>query len=413
MKAGMIFTLALLTAQLRGLVEHRAYGSGPGYSRRAQDEEPAEEEAPAEELPEAVNFVDNSEEEHMRNFRKISADLKVYEEEYATCIKEIADEEYTEEKVEECIGSNFIKVVLDIKYETLKVMARADTRVRKFFVEHCYVPAGEVEEFSVGCDHMERDTLDMLWNGIDFVSLLELNRDKYLIEYGKVPEENYKAVMDELTDFSKEFFELLDEVDSHKEVTILRLKTLIDDRTKLLLEDAKLHPDNIRPATIHHQIEISEQISGGDAIKVHELPPEQEESYDAPTNFDFVRRRLDQNHGLRQRDAASLAAFRRRLGQGAEPQKTPRNTRGGFEQPPQTATYSRARPAQGYASQEPLASRHNSRRVFNSGFNYSGLHSRAAGLKFGIPGTGARGMVGRTGFGGARMAGSFAQHGYV
>lgn len=131
-------------------------------------------------------------------------------------------------------------------------MARADTKVRKFFINDCYTPAGTVEEFSVGCDLMERDTLDMLWNGLDFVELLDINKDKYLIEYAKIPEDNFKILIDELKDFGKEFFELLDEIDSHKEVTILRLKTFIDDRTKIILEDAQNHPDNIEPSMIEH-----------------------------------------------------------------------------------------------------------------------------------------------------------------
>ena len=37
--------------------------------------------------------------------------------------------------------------------------------------------------------------------------------------------------MEEFTVFSEEFFELLDEIDNHKEVTLLRIKNLIDDRT--------------------------------------------------------------------------------------------------------------------------------------------------------------------------------------
>ncbi len=117
-------------------------------------------------------------------------------------------------------------------------MARADTKARSFFIDLCYTPAGTIEEFSVGCDLMERDTIDMLWNGLDFVELLDINKDKYLLEYSRIPEKHFQEIMDKLKDFGKEFFELLDEIDSHKEVTILRLKTFIDDRTKIILENA-------------------------------------------------------------------------------------------------------------------------------------------------------------------------------
>jgi hypothetical protein len=296
-----------------------------------------------------IAFDNNTEEEHMRNLIKVSEDLKVYEEEYSACIKEIPDEEYCEDKIDECVGKNFIKVVLDIKYETLKTMARADTKIRQIFIRSCYEAAGTNEEFSVGCDNMERDTLDLTWNGLDFVQLLEINRDKYLTEYGKVPAANFKQAIDELTDLSKELFQILDEIDAHKEVTILRLKTLIDDRTKLLLEEAKLHPDMIKPATIHHTIEITEQISGGDPIKVHELPTKQ--SDDMETSPMFARKirqthnealnRLQQNHNERQTQASRI----------------------GYQ------------PAAKKAARED-ESRLNSSRVFNSGNLYSGLHAK-------------------------------------
>ena len=222
--------------------------------------------------PNMIAFNDDSETEHMRNFKKISSDLKIYEEEYSECIKEIPMENYTEDKIDECIGANFIKVVLDIKYETLKIISRGDMKVRKFFIEHCYVPAGINEIFSMACDLMERDTLDMMWNGLDFVELLEMNKLKYIQEYGKIPYTNFKDIIELLDNFSKEFFELLDEVDSHKEVTILRLKTLIDDRTKLIIEEAKKHPDTIIPARIKHHIEITESIQNNNYIDTDHLP---------------------------------------------------------------------------------------------------------------------------------------------
>jgi len=42
--------------------------------------------------------------------------------------------------------------------------------------------------------------------------------------------------MVELENFRNEFFDLINEVDDHKEVTLLRIKTLIDDRTALITE---------------------------------------------------------------------------------------------------------------------------------------------------------------------------------
>lgn len=205
-----------------------------------------------------IEFEQNDEIERTRNYKKISEDLAVYEEEYSKCIKDVPDEEYTQEKVDECVGRNFIKVVLDIKYVTLKVMARLDTKVRKTFIRDCYEHAGVVEEFSEGCDVMERDVIDMLWNGLEFVELVEINKEKYLFEYGKIPNDTFRTLFGELEVLSKEFFDLLDEIDSHKEVIILRLKTLIDDRTKVIKEQEEEGEEVVGQEGVHHTIEIIE-----------------------------------------------------------------------------------------------------------------------------------------------------------
>jgi hypothetical protein len=207
-----------------------------------------------------IEFEQNDEIEKTRNYKKISEDLAVYEEEYSKCVKDIPDEEYTQEKVDECVGRNFIKVVLDIKYVTLKVMARLDTKVRKTFIKECYELAGVVEEFSEGCDVLERDVIDMLWNGLEFVELVEINKEKYLFEYGKIPNDTFRNLFAELEVLSKEFFDLLDEIDSHKEIIILRLKTLIDDRTKVIREQEEAGEEIVGHAGVHHTVEITETL---------------------------------------------------------------------------------------------------------------------------------------------------------
>lgn len=54
-----------------------------------------------------------------------------------------------------------------------------------------------------------------------------------------MPKPLFKHIRENLIAFATEFFELVDEVHNHKEVTILRLKTLIDDRTKLIVAEAR------------------------------------------------------------------------------------------------------------------------------------------------------------------------------
>lgn len=275
-----VVALALLLAFLQAEVQRPA-ASGRKSTRRLTgegEEHGLEGEGHEEEEAGEVQFETNDEGEKTRNYKKVSEDLAVYEEEYSTCIREIPDEEYTQEKVDECVGRNFIKVVLDIKYVTLKVMAKLDTKVRKMFIRRCYQPAKTVEEFSEGCDVLERDVLDMLWNGLEFVELVEINKEKYLFEYGKIPNETFRDLFSQLEILSKEFFELLDEIDSHKEVAILRLKTLIDDRTKVLKEKEEQEEDVVSPGgpAVHHTIEITETLqeqpaAGGSAEEVRKL----------------------------------------------------------------------------------------------------------------------------------------------
>lgn len=305
------------------------------------DDEQEEEALPhlgdEEDLPGAVVFDGDTEEDRMENFRKISEDLKVYEEQYKKCVDDIPDDNYTDEQIDECVGKNFIKVVLDIKYETLKVMSRADTTIRKFFITSCYTPAGTIEEFSVGCDYMERDALDFMWNGLDFVELLEINKSKYLNEYGKIPREDYKQVIDLLTDFAKIFFELLDEIDSHKEITIRKLKTHIDDRSKIIIEEAKLNPDLPQPSNVSHTIQIEEKIINSQSVE---------------SNDDLNNRRMRQV----EQQSTKPAIANRMVRQTKSTSET-------------HSTFSKARPAQGYVSRtsfdQKIVDRQNKSRGYN------------------------------------------------
>ena len=115
---------------------------------------------------------------------------------------------------------------------------------------------------------MERDTLDLMWGGMNFVEILQLNIDKYILEYGTLPEDTFNTIMELLRNFSVEFFELLNEIDNHKEITLFRIKTLIDDRTKLIVQEAKMNPEKPHPTIVNHTIEIHTQEQPGE----EELP---------------------------------------------------------------------------------------------------------------------------------------------
>ncbi len=258
------------------------------YEDEEEDDEPIDfdEAESIHHESEMIHLEEDTEREHMANFKKISEDLKIFEEEYSNCIKDIEDSDYTEERIEECVGKDFCKVILDIKYETLKIMSRADSKMREVFVNLCYIEAGLDEQFSISCDIMERNGLDMIWGGLHFVDLFNLNRAKYLSEYGVIPKPAYKAILETLEGLSVEFFELLDEVDSHKEVTLIRIKTLIDDRTKLIVEEAKQHEGEIVPKIINHTVEIKETIEDNDLPDEEDLPDAQIEN-ENPEDFEI------------------------------------------------------------------------------------------------------------------------------
>ena len=54
---------------------------------------------------------------------------------------------------------------------------------------------------------------------------------------------------------------MLDEVDNHKEVTLLRIKTLIDERTKAILAEAEENPEEVEPQIIDHTVEVEETVT--------------------------------------------------------------------------------------------------------------------------------------------------------
>ena len=138
----------------------------------------------------------------------------------------------------------------------MRIISKADQKVREFFVDRCYSLAGVENILAEACDFYERDTLDLVWSGLNFVDILTVNSEKYMSEYGSMDQETFDGVMEYLTNFSTEFFELLDEVDNHKEITLLRLKTLIDDRTNLVVQSLHSEATSADPTIIQHTIEV-------------------------------------------------------------------------------------------------------------------------------------------------------------
>lgn len=137
-----------------------------------EEEEDTEDYTPSEtageESADTFHLEDNTEKEHLENFKKISDDLKAIEDVYTQCIEDIDDANYTEDEIESCLGKNFLKVVLDIHYETMKILSRGDSTVKEIMFYSCYVDANSNEIKAAACDLLEKDILDLLWNSLPF-----------------------------------------------------------------------------------------------------------------------------------------------------------------------------------------------------------------------------------------------------
>lgn len=291
-----------------------------------------------------ISFEVNTEAERMQNYRRITYDLKVYEGEYTTCITEIASDAYSQEAIDACTGRDLIKVALDIKYVTMRTMSKMDTKIRGIFVENCFKPYLEDELVVNGCDVMERDALNLMWAGLHFYQIIEANKQKYLFEYSHVPFDVYENLLGRLTEVGGEFFELLNEIDNHKEVTILRIKTLINDRWKLVRDDR----DSAGPITpkISHVIEIEQPVDPRPAPEF-EIENQHISQFDTEGGFG-VPLDLPAGDELYQSEAIG----ERKLGSRLTP--------------------------------EQQDQRHSSRRIFNAHGKYAGLHVPASeGRPFG------------------------------
>lgn len=235
-------------------------------------EEPIEESHDDPNHPH-ISFATGSEEEHLHNFKRISDDLKLYEDEYIACIDAIHDEDYSEETIQGCLGKDFIKLQLDIKYETMKVISRAEDKLRHFFIYHCYAEAGEDEIQALACDLLQKDMLDALWNCMDFIELADMNRAKYTEEYANLPMAIFKSILVNLEALHKEFFELIEEIDAHKQVTLLRIKTHIDDRTQIIVKQASHDQRKLTaPTVVTHTIKIQEKVKDPNFRLINTLP---------------------------------------------------------------------------------------------------------------------------------------------
>ena len=236
----LVFSLSFMISYELKTVRHR---------RKLEDEvEENAEEVPLDEYENDYEYGENGEgdEEEGRlrvehNFNKksqyqkfklVEKEIELFESEYKECIDTIHDNDYTTEKVEECVGPNYLKVMLDIRYVTMRLMSDDDTQLRNFFITGCYLDSKDDIRYMNGCDLLETDTLDLLWNGLDYGSVAELNSPKYMEDEGRIPKKKFKGIVSGLKNIATLFFELLESIDNKKDNLITALKVHVDERTQ-------------------------------------------------------------------------------------------------------------------------------------------------------------------------------------
>lgn len=218
------------------------------------------------------DYVVGDKEAHAKRFRKISDDLKRIEDGYIECLNYLTDKNFSEDTIDACVGKDLIKINNDIAYFKNKLYAKIDGHIRADFIELCYDIA-EDEIMLQSCDLFEKDMLDVLWAELNIFKVADINRQRYLINVGTLPEEMFENLLARFKPLYEEFGDLLQEIRDHQLSIIESVKTNIDDRSKIILIKANESGGYTPlPKFISHTVEITQTLSQDPIPNVHRLP---------------------------------------------------------------------------------------------------------------------------------------------
>lgn len=97
--------------------------SDPEMEEEEQEAGEPVEHAELEEF--MINLNYQSEMDKLKNFRQISKDMKIFENNYRTCLEKIPSLSWDEEEITKCVGPDFTEIVNDIsKTSNYKIMKR-------------------------------------------------------------------------------------------------------------------------------------------------------------------------------------------------------------------------------------------------------------------------------------------------
>ena len=203
-------------------------------------------------------IYNNDEWEKAKNFKEVSTNLKAIQAAYTECLDKLSDLNFSEENVEKCLGPTNNYLINDIDYERLKIIARTEQSFRQLMVDECYLKAGEDVVISHACDLLSTDVVNMMWLELNFYELPNAHKDKYLKIYCKMPEDIFLNVMLKLKTFYEELKPLMKEINIHKQMVLVKMKTYVDDRRFQLSIEFKDKPRYPIPIITKHSIEVEE-----------------------------------------------------------------------------------------------------------------------------------------------------------
>lgn len=128
-------------------------------------------------------------------------------------------------------------------------------------IKDCYEPVGEDIILSDACDLFEKDVNKLLWNELNFFELVVFNKDKYTFVYERMPEDIFNKIMQQLQIMNSEISDLIEEVNAHRDVMVVRIKEHVDDRTHHIVEESRAFAQNPEPTMNTYNIEIKQTIS--------------------------------------------------------------------------------------------------------------------------------------------------------
>jgi hypothetical protein len=207
----------------------------------------------------------------LKNFRRISQDLKGFENEYRTCLQTIPSLIWSEVEIEKCVGPEFTQIVNDINYEKARIKDAAAIALREVVIKECYEKAGMNEIQSDSCDHFEKDLIQLMWNQYDFYKLLIYNRDKYIFVYGRMPAEIFDAMILKIKPINDDISAFVDEIEAHRDLIVVKIKQYVDDRTKAIVNLANYNKrvgvEKVKSFDVHIVKTVKD-----DGIEVNHLP---------------------------------------------------------------------------------------------------------------------------------------------